>query len=572
MNKMIRFFELSVMLILMGCGPDPSSQIEQDAGEIVQQAIFAEMNQQIESSPGNQSFLLNPGQLLLVHPGVNQAVNEDGRGMESFYPMEMITIARRYSAAKLTYTTLGVQSSQIREKDDSEYPYQAMLTISVNVNHEEYQNFDGFPLHAVIPEEWKTWSQQKKGEFLEELYSSLPPLEFDYRVIAESSAPKSEIVRNNWKRKIVWNQSRKHWELDLARGKGKERGKLKAAFPTWKGKEESESAIRQYLDSRGFVAYNGKNCRKTDLEIVKKLQQGLILSDGKWRDSRIVRAEHKLKMALEQWNKNRNFSDLEVMLKALSNLSESETFSACSQLAANGILTSVKAGDKKFWDELDFRMKTYAGETAILSEKVRNFIAATQRDITRIKTEIMQKILDVMSKLQEELKTCAPERLSQNRKTNFSTLSRYAETVQEVKTYLALIGILRNDTTLIAANADVSDPVLEDLYQNCPRCDGKGKEVCKKCHGSGICQECHGRGWKQIQTLDGFQQVSCPVRCPFCPKNPICPRCQGSGKIVLQAKLQNRLSTFYTGLMKTLDENISNGRALIAQMQQMMDQ
>ena len=256
-------FTLSVAFVLTGCGPDPSAQLEQDSAAIIRQAIVVKLNEEIANNYGNQSFLLAPGKLLLVSPGVNQAVNLAGQ--ETFKPLEIISAARRYGATKVICNPVGLSSSRIRKKKNNDYPYQVKLTISVDVTYEMYENFSGVPVHAVTPPDWAAWSSEKKTEFIQELYSKLAPAEFDYQKIAEESSGNSEVIRDNWSFDAVWNQSRGHWELE-----GDQKLEVDAPAPTWPSARESAAALRRHFESENLVAYQGTYFSADDVELAKK--------------------------------------------------------------------------------------------------------------------------------------------------------------------------------------------------------------------------------------------------------------------------------------------------------------
>lgn len=74
------------ILLLSGCSDDPATQLEQDSGKIVEQAIIKELNKQIEVSYGNLAFLLAPQEIMLVSSGVNQAQIRSNRWRSSRFP------------------------------------------------------------------------------------------------------------------------------------------------------------------------------------------------------------------------------------------------------------------------------------------------------------------------------------------------------------------------------------------------------------------------------------------------------------------------------------------------------
>lgn len=554
------------LLLLSGCGNDPAAQLEQDSGKIVEQAIIKELNKQIEASYGNQSFLLEPRKLMLVSSGVNQAVNSSGS--DSFKPLEIIMVARKYNASKIACEVVGVSSSQVRKKKNSNYPYQAKLTISVNITFEEYHDFSGFPLHAVIPADWGKWNPRKQAGFVRELYSKLPPAEFDYRVIAETPAANTETMRDNWNIEVVWNKAGEQWEIS---GTTETEAVVNAPPPSWQGTEKDKNAIKQYLASQGFVAYRNRNFQPADLEIVQKLEQGLIYSNGRWQDPRVLEATEAFHTALERWNKSRAFPDLALMLKELNRLSDTESFPDYAQLATAGLLGAIKTmeqrRDEKFLEQLSFTMKNNSSFAAISPEKVQEAIDEAQKHINQQKqAQIKGKIKGILTEqieLQNILKTFAPTEITFSSFAGINELQAYANTNESVKNYLVLLGLVHNRPDLIGNRKVLSQQLFVDLLQDCRKCAGKGKIVCSSCKDSGVCQICGGSGRKTITTLAfdsrrGFVKstVSCPRKCRLCPANPTCSSCSGTGTITLKSRAKKRMIDYYDKIMTDLNEDI----------------
>ena len=559
------------ILLLSGCSDDPATQLEQDSGKIVEQAIIKELNKQIEVSYGNLAFLLAPQEIMLVSSGVNQAMNDSGT--DSFKPLEIITVSRKYTASKISYKVLRVNSSQVRKRKDPNYPYQAKLTISVDIIYEEYHAFSGFPLHAVIPADWEKWNPRKQASFVQKLYSKLPPAEFDYRVIA--AAPVSNTMRDNLNVEAVWNKACEQWEIS---GTTEAETAVNAPPPSWQGTEKDENAIKQYLASQGFVAYRNRNFQPADLEIVQKLERGLIYSNGKWQDPRVLEATKAFHTALERWNKSRAFPDLALMLKELNRLSDTESFSDYAQLATAGRLGAIKTmeqrKDEKFLEQLSFTLKNNSSFAAILPEKVQEAIDEAQKHINQQKlAQLKGKIKGILTeqiKLQNILKTFAPTEITFSSFAGLNELQSYANTNESVKNYLVLLGLVHNRPDLIGNRKVLSQQLFVDLLQDCRKCAGKGKIVCSSCKGSGVCRICGGIGRKTITTFDPHNRhrlversVSCPRKCILCPANSTCSSCSGTGTITLKNRAKRRMIDYYDKIMTDLNEEIEKQQKVL---------
>lgn len=570
------FFSLSCLfgiLLLSGCGDDPITPLEQASGKIAEQAIIKELNKQIEASYGNQSFLLAPQKIMLVSSGVNQALNHSGS--DSFKPLDTITVARRYNASKIAYQVVGVSSSQVRKKKDSQYPYQAKLTISVNIIYAEYHNFSGFPLHAVIPPDWNRWNSLKQESFVGELYSKLPPAEFDYRVIAEAPSANTETMRDNWHVEVVWNKAAEQWELS---GTTEAETVVNAPPPSWQGTTRAANAIQKHLASQGFVSYRNQNFRPADLEIIKKIERGLTYSNGKWQDPRVITATREFHAALTRWNMRRSFSDLALMMKELNRLSDTESFSDYAQLATAGVLEAIKTmeqkRDEKFLEQLSFMVKNNSSFAAISPEKIQNALDEAKNNIQQWKNKVNQqkqaqakeKLKDILAgkiNLQNILKTFAPTKITFSSFVDLNELQAYAQTNESIKNYLILLGLVYDRPGLIGDRNVLSQQLFADLFRECKKCDGAGKIVCAYCKDSRICHICHGSGYKTITTIAsgdrrGFveKRVPCPRKCKRCLANPTCPSCSGTGKNILKSRTQRRMIDYYNKIMADLNEDI----------------
>lgn len=545
------FFSLSYLfgiLLLSGCGDDSIAPLERDSGKIAKQAIIKELNKQIETSYGNQAFLLTPQKIMIVSSGVNQAVNSSGSNL--FSPLEVISVARKYNASQIAYDVVGVSSSQVRKKKDSQYPYQAKLTISVNITYEEYRNFSGLPLRAVIPMDWVGWDSQKRESFVKELYSKLPPAEFDYKVIAETPGSNTETMRDNWNVEVVWNQNTKQWEIS---GATEAATTVNAPPPPWQGTAKNKNA---------------------NLELVQKLERGLIYSNGKWVELRIVQAMKTFYIALERWNRNRDFPDLTQMMKELNLLSGTEAFPNYAQLATAGVLAAIKSmeqrKDEKSLEKLSLMMKSDPTFAAISSEELQNTLNEAKKNVQQWKDKINQqkqeKIKDILAEkinLQDILKTFAPTKITFSSFAGLNELQAYAKTNENVKNYQALLGLVYDRPGLIGNRDILSQQLFVDLLQDCRKCHGTGKIVCSVCKGSGVCYICHGSGYKTITTFAsdgrrGFveERVPCPTKCRWCPADPTCASCSGTGKIILKRRAQGRMIDYYNKIMADLNEDI----------------
>lgn len=577
------FLLVAIVALLSGCGDDSATQLERDSAGIVKQAIVNNLNTQINASYGNLAFLLAPAKVMLISPGVSQATNSSGE--DSFKPLDVITIARKYNATKITYDVVGVSHSQIRKKNDSRYPYQAKLTILINATYEVYHDVNAFSLQAIVPVEWSAQRAEKQEDFIKDFYTKLPPVEFDYRVIAESPTAETETRREQWSIDIVWNKSEKRWELgdkapDMATT-------VKASSPSWLGAVADDEAVKKFLDAQGFVSYQEKRFRSADIEIFKKIEQGLIFLDGKWQDPRVIDATMEFKIALDRWNQHRSFSDLAVMLKELNRLSGTESFSDHARIATAGILNAVKSmelrADEKSLEQLAFFMKNNSSFSAIEPQRVLGAIVAArtnidqrkldkyQRELTK-ELEAMRRQLDSRLELQKAIEPYAPEQLTPKTIVEFGSFQKYAETEKSVKMYLALLGIVLNRPALLEKYGNLSDPMLADLYQPCSTCQGKGNRVCRVCRGSGVCQTCGGRGEMYSKRVSGeYETAPCPRACAFCPKNPTCSSCNGTGQAFFVAKARKRIVDFYAEIMKDLNDDIEKRRAKIVKQQEMID-
>ncbi len=558
-------FTLSVAFVLTGCGPDPSAQLEQDSAAIIRQAIVVKLNEEIANNYGNQSFLLAPGKLLLVSPGVNQAVNLAGQ--ETFKPLEIISAARRYGATKVICNPVGLSSSRIRKKKNNDYPYQVKLTISVDVTYEMYENFSGVPVHAVTPPDWAAWSSEKKTEFIQELYSKLAPAEFDYQKIAEESSGNSEVIRDNWSFDAVWNQSRGHWELE-----GDQKLEVDAPAPTWPSARESAAALRRHFESENLVAYQGTYFSADDVELAKKLDAGLVYVNGKWMDPKIIAAAQGFSAALSAWNTNHNFSDLEKMLRELRRLADSELYATAAQLSIDGLLHSIewmeKNENKKSLERLAGYMRENASLSAITPEKILARIETAQKNVDekiRVRYQAtLRKVLAETTELQERcreldalLQKFSPALLLDRDKEELNLFRPYFPLNSSLKTYLVYLAILKGNREVIREFWKSVGPQFSGLYQTCSKCNGQGEQVCRMCNGTGVCPQCRGTGRRTIKNPDGsYSTVSCSRRCPFCPRSPVCSSCRGLGIVFTRARVQQSVAAFYEKMMTNLHNEI----------------
>ncbi len=566
-----------------GCQESVADPLEQ-ADQLARQAIVILLNEDIERSYGHQVFQLAPGTVLFISPG---AVEGDDEAMRSG-PFTIVTIARKYNALKSEYKTVKTAGTKVRaNKKNPAYPYQAKLSLTLNIILTEYSICNGFPLSVVTPAEWAGWSPGKRRSHLGDFHAKLPPKEFDYMAIAEMPGSNPSATQETKSFDIVWSKREKQWQLASHAGESPQ--EVKAGPPTWPAAGAAEDLRQKHFEAAGFVRHGGKYFPAADIEIVKYKEQGLEFHGGKWQDPAKIQALLKFRELLGEWNRSGAVGQLPNVLQALNQLSGTDSFDHSAELTVAALLNFVKTceqkDDEKKLGQLLHLLNNNPQLKAVDTGKLGETILAAQEEIKQKKQrntlEAQIKQLAAMRKnLQErrdflELMTdFAPDRIANINIVTLKKLQSYINADKGVPLYLTLIGIVRNQPEFLNTYMEhLNDSRLVDLYQKCTRCTGGGTQSCGSCGGSGICRSCGGSGTQTIRDPSGGRKrVPCAPKCGFCLKSSACASCRGFGLVFFRDKAQKRLGDFYGEFINEVNIDIEASALAVEQLRKTVEQ
>ena len=540
---------LLAMFLLAGCGGEQEKKLlEQQKDDLRKAAIdalfcdSAKDNQDNEGVvsygwPGEELTIINGG--FVAHPDLPS----DTGVPHEFVP---VTFGRTYNIMRMKiYIPLDkIQFNPIQKTNKPPYTHRTtMVFTAAKQELVQKENVFGLTIQALVPEGFGDWDKEQKEEWVKKNRSRLPADDCDHAIVIDKTPfPDSsdETITKNVD--ILFNSKTKQWEL-------KNREKIESLLPLPKYDPKKAEALRREGGFTPITATFRKDkpvlyLQNADCEIIRKLNDGQILVNGKWVNAEVYWQTQKLAEVVPQIQSTRaaDWPKLERFAADIANSPLAENRAQAAAQMAEWIRKEIRAAaqDKPRQEFIISKLQldcfnildreTRENLAGMCKQNIENRNAAERTRIAAGKASL-EKTRDGLKEMKNSVRI------------NFNTVLGEAkaldllndpEFVRQYNLIRSLILLKKQNRTELSKLVQNHRQIGEyDLRSICRRCVGKGKEPCTYCKNTGVCRICKGTGTRikyetNADLSSTAHQVECPAECTYCngQKKP-CKICLG---------------------------------------------
>lgn len=571
---------LLILLLLTGCGSSVENELENQKAELQKAAIeniFAQIVQD-EDNVGAVLYGKKGEEIILIKEGGKQHSQTEKY-------TEILKFYRAYNAMrlKIQYNADAVKFNPIKKISRTPYTHKTNMTITCKRMTTAQADIPGLTVHALKPNDFSDWSEEQQEKWIRSIYERMPSGLCDHAIaLARMEYQDTETYVQNLE--LFFNSTTNRWEIksDTTRSSLQERAEAPKRNLQQEKHLLQESGFREITltvtDPQLPLVL-----QKKDYEVIEKLNKGLVLVDGQWKD-KIV---HEQNMAV---------------LAVMSQLINDKSWDAIEKFTST-INVSPKAENlNEAYNRLENVLQEKLGKNSKNKTELQHILEKLEHPSLAVlpadtKEKLVQKCREQIQKLDEETaarnaanRAARREKLTQSREMLEKIKSSISEDFNTIESLGRQSGFFDDEKnlqqyqklTILTGLNQNNQRVISDLIRDqwkfdnydfrivCQSCDGKGKKKCGYCNNSGICQKCNGSG--QRKTVDSVYSggrfhtseriVSCSPKCTYCGGQPHnCKRCRGitgflNRKLVKTAlaKETSRFLEMVDAFMKEIDQ------------------
>lgn len=539
---------LLAMFLLAGCGGEQEKKLlEQQKDDLRKAAIDALFCDSAKDNQDNEGvvFYGRSGEELTVINGGFVAHTDLPSYTGSPHEFVPVTFGRTYNIMRMKiYIPLDkVQFNPIQKTNKPPYTHRTTMVFTA-AKQELVQEADvfGLTIQTLVPEGFGDWDKEQKEEWVKKNRSRLPADDCDHAIVIDKTPfpDSSETITKTID--ILFNAQTKQWEL-------KNREKIESLRPLPKYDANKAEALRREGGFTPITATFRKDkpvlyLQNADCEIIRKLNDGQILVNGKWVNAEVYRQTQKLAEAVPQIQSTRaaDWPKIERFAADIASSPLAENRAQAADQMAEWIRREIQSAARdKSRQEFIIR-KLQLDSFNVLDNETREKLAglcrqnienrnAEERARIAAGKASLEKTRDGLKAMQSSVRTSFDTVLEQAKALDLQNNSDF---LRQYNLLRALIMLKKQDRTEIGNLVRNQWQIGGyDLRTICRRCAGKGKEPCTYCKNTGVCRICNGSGTRTKYTTNADlsstpYQASCPRECTYCggQKKP-CKSCRG---------------------------------------------
>ena len=546
-----------VAFMLCGCGPSEKNLAKQ-AGDIVSLKLLSNCHELRQNNNTSNVFRLGEYHVIIITTGQLQLRDLNYRlKKHGDIALTGICLTKEYQAVSHKYE---IQDIEIGTVVKNRRRTQSTIKAKVKLIQEIKSPITGIRL-CFLNFPGETFSAQIKKNIVDTYSAALPDERFDFRLIQEAPGiPGEEILMIDIP--VEWSKEEGRW-VTRERLSIKKAEDVDIPAPSWSDASWSTSNLQGRFQAKGFEEHEkGAFYSKESMEIIKKVQSGLLYVGKQWVSRELYEDTSKLFQAKKKFDEDRTWGNFYELLTVLG------TAAKAPQEAKDKIITFFH---RVLQDEINnFKKKEDLDGLKSLANNLQNNPGFRLLDQNMVRKAIKDAEVAVAAQRkeraekEEQQRADAQQRLATReekckkflndilkemevQKTNPKPVAGIAALKADSSSLKELLGAGQNKILvpidkyivvlgLLGAEADANSVKkyndLTGMVKYCHYCKN-GISRCKECNDTKRCGRCNGRGaYSAPRFHGGYETFKCSPICSACSTPQKCRRCGGRGFIV----------------------------------------